>query len=517
MPGLRAVPQAVLEIAEESTATSLTTARMRATMPYEGAGTGYRFDNLSGTNASAAAAVQSGGDRLRCYARDLGRNNVWAGKGIDTFAANAVGTGIRPSSDAPLEEFQERAEANWERFVQQSDATGMHSFYGQQYLSVVSTQEGGEMFARLRPRRREDGLRLPFQVQLLEPEHVPLQDTRRLENGSRIVSGIEFDALGRPVAYWMHREHPGDIGLDFARSGPTSRGEVRVSRDDALHMFKATRIGQVRGVSWLAPIIVRLSDMEESDDAMLVRQKVGNMFGAFIRQPQSDAPPPLAPGGNYANAGSLVYPPSSQERMPATDLIPGMIERLLPGEDIEFPEVPGIGTDTLNFKKYALRGVSSGFRVTYEQLSGDLTDLNFSSIRAGLIEFRRLCEAFIFHQAVFQFCMPIWRRTILEGFLAGYYDDIVSFNEFFQDPEPWYAASWIGHKWEYVNPVDEVNAKLAEIDGGLDSRSHAQRERGHDPEKLDRQNQRDNERYQRFGLNYTPNTRSGAQEEAVGV
>lgn len=85
--------------------------------------------------------------------------------------------------------------------VQEADAAGLTDFYGLQALATHAMLEGGEALVRLRYRRTEDGLPVALQIQVLEAEHLPTTMNRDLPGGNVIRAGIEFDRLGRRVAY----------------------------------------------------------------------------------------------------------------------------------------------------------------------------------------------------------------------------------------------------------------------------------------------------------------------------
>jgi capsid protein len=93
--------------------------------------------------------------------------------GIEAFVANAIGTGIKPQSMVADEALREAIQALWRDWCEEADAAGLTDFYGLQALACRAMLEGGECLVRLRYRRPEDGLAVPLQLQLLEPEHLP--------------------------------------------------------------------------------------------------------------------------------------------------------------------------------------------------------------------------------------------------------------------------------------------------------------------------------------------------------
>ena len=133
--------------------------------------------------------------------------------------------------------------------------------------------EGGEAFIRIRLRRPEDNLTVPLQLQVLEPEHVPITYNTVSNNGNAIRCGIEFDSLGRRVAYWMYRSHPNDAML-APMSGADERLLMRVPASEVVHLFRPLRPGQIRGEPWLARALVKLHELDQYDDAELVRKKI---------------------------------------------------------------------------------------------------------------------------------------------------------------------------------------------------------------------------------------------------
>ena len=143
-----------------------------APMPaHQASGTGRRLAMfrapMSGPNQS------SGIDTIVNRSRHLVRNNAWAGAAVEKYVSNAIGTGVQAKMVNGTPEMKAAAGKLWRRWCKVSDADGQLEFAGQQALGVREYKEAGEVFARLRPRRRADGLPVPLQVQLIESEQCP--------------------------------------------------------------------------------------------------------------------------------------------------------------------------------------------------------------------------------------------------------------------------------------------------------------------------------------------------------
>jgi lambda family phage portal protein len=328
-------------------------------------------------------------------------------------------------------------------------------------------------------------LSVGLQIQVLEPEHLPVQMNSVAENGNLIRAGIEFDRLGKRVAYHLYRSHPEDGSL-APMSGNGDNSTVRVDASEIIHMYRPLRPGQIRGEPWLARALMKLHDLDQYDDAELVRKKTAAMFAGFVTR--------LAPEDNLLNEGL-----SDPNGVSLAGMEPGTMQILEPGEDIKFSQPADVGGSYSEFLRMQFRAVAAAMGVTYEQLTGDLTQVNYSSIRAGLLEFRRRVESLQHGVIVHQLCRPIWQawmdQAVIEGALnlPGYANAKTVRRDY-------QACKWIPQGWQWVDPLKEADAMKAAIRSGLMSRSEAISANGYDAEDVDREIAADNARADGLGL-----------------
>lgn len=263
-----------------------------------------------------------GGENLRARARHLCRENPYASNACDCFVAAAVGTGIKPSSLVANPAIEKSLQQAWLRWTDESDADGLTDFYGQQALAARAMFEAGECFIRFRPRRVEDGLSAPLQLQIIESEHLPFSHNVDLGNGRAIRAGIEFDPIGRRVAYHFLRQHPGE-----GMAGSSQETTV-VPASEVMHLYRPLRPGQIRGQPEITPAIVRLYLLDQYDDAELDRKRVAAMFAGFITRPVDESRDDMLPVE------------SSDGFAAVAQLEPGSMQVMMPGEDIKFSEPP---------------------------------------------------------------------------------------------------------------------------------------------------------------------------------
>jgi len=362
---------------------------------FESASVGRRTDGYHRLATDANAAAGNALTTLRAQARDLVRNNPWARQGLRRLVANTVGWGIRPKAvgrgaDVATQRWRDWAETT------QCDAAGRLTMYGLQKLAMRTIVESGEVLIRRRWRLPEDGLAVPMQLQILEPDFLDAgRDGYLGEAGGPIVQGVEFDAIGRRVAYWLFDRHPGSTG-PIGTGGKISAVSRRIPADGILHVYDQERAGQVRGPSWFASVDVLLHDFGDFQDATIVRQKIAAYLAAFVTDLDGTGNDALGQRGTDGQSGQ------------ATETFePGMIVPLQPGKNVTFPNPPST-SDYEPFSAAALRGVAAGLGTTYEDLTGDLSEVIFSSGRMGRIAHQQDVHDWRWNMLIPQFCVPTW-------------------------------------------------------------------------------------------------------------
>ena len=467
---------------------------------YEGATTRGRMRtkgaNLSGINTAVGNSLET----LQSRSRNAIANNAYAKSAKETYVSNLIGTGIKPQWSDP------RIQNLWDRWVKECDAEGVSCFYGLQSLAAGAQFESGEVLGRFRFRRLSDGLSVPLQLQVMESDHLDPTFNKQMENGHQIKMGIEFDLLGKRSAYHLWRNHPRE------RLGPTMNTRVPVNADDIVHLYHRTRPGQIRGLPELTSVIVRLYEIDEMQDALLARQKLAQLFGAFVKRKTTHDPTDEGP-----HFGTLVQGPGEEEGI--SEFVPGGIHYLEDDEEVSFSNPPDIGAHYTPWIRSELLAIARGAGVTAEQLTGDLSQVNYSSIRAGLLEFRRRMEALQMQLLVHQWCQRIaekWLDTAVASGALKWLEPNYS-----QIKSDLLNIDWIPQKWDWVDPLKEVTAALLEVRSGFKPRTEAAGERGWSLEQLDKEIQKANASADEHGLVLDSDPRitqkNGAIQSALNI
>lgn len=445
-------------------------AAARVLMNYDAASTTRRSKSwvASSTDADTASRKR---DRIAFVARDMVRNTPLAGRGRDVIVNNTVGDGIIPAiegvRDGVKARFLDLVRAHLD--TTDIDADGRHNFYGIQRVAMSTIVESGEVLIRIRRRRLTDGLALPFQLQVLEPDYIDTsRDTLAGTSGARVFEGIEYDAIGRRTAYYLFDENPNG-SRSFRRV--ESR---RVPASEVIHVYRQDRPGQMRGVSWFAPVALTMQDLRDYFDAQLMRQKIAACFAAFR----------IVPDANGDAVDSSV--PSS--------LAPGAVFTLGPGDDIKFGAPPSFEND--EFVRDSVREIAMGLGITYESFFGDLSQVNYSSARMGRMEMDRNISSWQWLMLVPQMLDPVGRW----------------FLEYWKSVEPTRDLRAAKIKWTpparvIVDPTKEFPAIEGKIRAGLSSWQREVRALGEDPETVAAEIAEDNARFDRLGLKPTSDPR----------
>ncbi|HZV06208.1 MAG TPA: phage portal protein [Gemmataceae bacterium] len=428
---------------------------------YEGASGGRRANGWYAPSTDANVELMGSLIWLRNRSRDLVRNNPYAARAIEELAGNVVGTGIVPKAKTGNAALDKIIDSEWPYFAEACDTPQRLDFYGMQTLTVRTMAESGESIVRFRPQPADFGLRIPLQLQMLEADFLDQARTMGLVNG-HLMEGVQFDEKGRRVAYWLFSYHPGGVLILNPRGGIVSQP---VPADQIMHVYRVLRPGQVRGVPWLAPVMMALRDLEDYCDAERIRKKIEACVTAFVTQPEGIDGDPLGLADTDPSSG-----------LPVEKFEPGMVEYLKPGQDVKFNNPPAAG-GYREYKMTELQGIMAGIGLPYELGTGDMSQVNYSSWRGGMLGFRNTVEAYRWLTLIPLFCMPVWRRFIdvlmLQGKIpkSAASDEKVSLR----------TVQWTAPRFESVDPVKDAEAVLKDVRMGRKTWFEAVLENGFDP------------------------------------
>lgn len=383
--------------------------------------------------------------RLISRHRDLVDNNPWADRAIRAFQNNFIGDGVMGTPVKSSKRYQQ-SYLEWSESTD-CDFHGKLNFYGLQSLACRTERVSGTCLVR---RVIDEDLArrgvVPLRLMLLEPDWLDVGKDKVDADGN-VEFGKQYDRRGRLMGYWMLPDHPGDIG--WRASG---RDSVFVPASEVLDVFELRRPGQRLGVPCGSSVMLPMRDMEDINQAQILKTKLAACYTAFVSD-LSDRPPEF-----------------EDAQLPLTDTLePGVVEYLPPGRDIRFASPPSSG-DFVDDMKYHLRRVASGYGLPYETLTGDYSEVNFSSGRMGWIEFHRQVASYRWNVMVPQLLDPV----------AAWYRESASLIGLRGTKE----MSWTFPRRELLDPTKDTKALVESVTAGLLSLSEVQRSLGYIPEEV---------------------------------
>jgi len=387
------------------------------------------------SGGSANTEVGSAAATVARRARDAVRNDPYAARIVDLWTGNAVGAGITTRwPDKP------HATA-WRRWAESTacDAERRLDLYGIQALAMRAVVESGECFIRLLPAEITPANPIGLRLQVLESDHL---DTIRIGmvEGRPTFQGIALDDAGGPAAYWLFPRHPGTWWPGL----PSILASEPIPAGDVLHLYRKRRPGQLRDVSWLAPVLLRLRDLGDYETALLMKAKIEACLAAVVTDDTDEA-----------LTGAAANLLRDAQGRPVEAFEPGMILYRRGGGSVDVVNPSGGGSHAA-FAKRALEAAAVGAGLTYDQVSGDLTQANYSSLRAGKIEFRRLCEQIQYGMLIPMLVRPIAERFHAQGALLGLWGPDL--------PE---GVSHVPPAHEMIDPLKDTQALIAQVRAGF--------------------------------------------------
>jgi len=440
---------------------------------YDAAKTSDLFHGWGNGNATADALLWSQLSKIRSRSRDLGRNNHWVRKFFKMVQRNVIGSSgiifqskVMDPNGKPDTMANQLIESAWAKWCKSCDVTDSLSFKQFCTLAVGAVAQDGEVLIRIVEGYPNE---FGFALQLIEADHLPehFHDFKR-----NIRMGIEYDEWGKAQAYHLYENHPGDV------HAAVSQKIIRVPADQIIHLYVKDRVSQGRGVPWMHAAMTNLKMLGGYEEAELVAARLGAAKSGFYTKPA---------GEDYESSETDEYGDPVQE------VTPGMIETLPDGWGFQSFDPTHPTSAFKDFAKAILRGIASGFDVSYNYLSNDLEGVNYSSIRAGVLDER---DAWMVLQSWFieRLNDRIYERWLKMALLTQQiplpYSKIKKFN----------APKWMPRRWSWVDPQKDMTSNILAMKAGFKSPSMIAAEMGYDIEEVYMSIKRDQELRKKIGI-----------------
>ena len=413
---------------------------------YQGALISRLTNDWLATQTSADAEIRTSLRKLRDRSREMVRNNPYARQAKRTTQINVIGTGIKLQSQVQQvrgtkrdDRINRQIEAKWEVWTraENCDVSGRYSFHQLEWLAAGALPESGEALFRI-VRRPFGKSKVPLALQMLESDLLDEEyQGSTLSKTNEWRNGVEVNEWGRPVRYAFLTRHPGDYW--FQNAPQRNDKHVFIPAADVIHLFMPERPGQNRGVPWFHSVMADAHQLQGYEEAAVVRARVAASIMGFITN----------------NEGELIADDVDNKQR-VSDFEPGTYKYLSPGESVTVPNINSPDQQFEMFVKNKVRRFASGFGCSYETLSRDFSDTNYSSSRLSLLEDREHWRV-IQNYLIENFHMRIFREWLNLAVLSGE----LPFADFETRPERYETPRWMARGWSWVDPLKEVKAYLS--------------------------------------------------------
>jgi lambda family phage portal protein len=433
---------------------------------------GAQFSRLTADwvtgNTSADSEIYGSAQKLRDRARQLCRDNDYARQALRAIEGNVIGQGIPFQSQVRMQrggrldtQVNDAIEAGWRQWTtaRHCHTGGKLSFADIERLVIRACAESGEVFIRL-VRQSFGGSTVPLAMEVIEADQLDDGLNGRSQQGNEIRMGVEVDGWGRPIAYHFLAYHPGDY--QFSNQQISTQRHKRIPAEEIIHLYRAERPGQTRGVTWFASAIQRLHHLAGYEQAEVVRARASSALMGFITSPEGELI------GDDVMDGDRV-----------SNFEPGVFKYLNPGESVTVPSLDSPDGQFEPFLRAMLRAMAAGIGCSYETISRDFSQTNYSSSRLSLIEDRD-------HWRILQSWMieNFHRRVFHEWIELAVLSNALSLPGYELAPDRFKAARWMPRGWAWVDPAKEVAAYKEAVRCGFKTLGEVVAEQGGDLEEI---------------------------------
>ena len=442
------------------------------------------------TNGSSAdRAIQTDNKTVRNKARDMIRNNVYVKQAMRSLMLNVCGTGTKPQlqikrtngkQNDKLNVAIESAWANWTRYDSFS-ANGIDCLASIERKIINTLFSDGEVFIRLikKPFGRS---RIPLAIELLEADQ--LDDDyvdAKTSKQDQWRMGILRDKFGRAKKYAFLAEHPDDLPLAFKY---TTKRHMIVDASEVIHLCLGDRVGQTRGISWIASALSDMHQLQGFQEAVIIGKRIQSSTMGFITTTDPE--------------GLIGDDVMDNERV--MDFNAGQFHYLGANESITVPDLGNSNDNFEQFNTVMLRALAASCGVSYESVSRDFSKTNYSSSRLSLLEDRdhyRMIQTYL-KDHFFQPLFDVW----LELAVAAQVLDLPNYE---LDPDKYRSVHWMFRGWSWVDPQKEVAACKEAIKAGFKTQSQIIAEQGGDIHEVMAARKNEVELAEQLGLNFDVN------------
>ena len=411
---------------------------------YQGALVSRLTSDWMSSQLSADAEIRNSLRKLRDRSRELVRNNPYARQAKRTTQINIVGNGMKFQSlvvqqrggkrDQRVNNIIEEAWSDWSQ-ADSCDCAGKYSFHQFEWLAAGALCESGEAIFRI-VRKPFGNSEVPLALQMIESDLLDEEyDGKTLNKNNEWRNGVEVDEWGRALRYAILTKHPnGDAYyLDYSAN---RKLHIFIPAEDIIHLFLPEKLIQNRGVPWFHSVMADMHQLQGYEEAAVIRARAGASIMGFIQNDQ----------------GELIGD-DVQNNQRIQSFEPNTFRYLMPNESVTVPDIDYPSQQYEMFVKNKIRRFATGIGCSFETISKDFSETNYSSSRLSLLEDRehwKFCQKYI----IDNFHFRIFKEWLDLAVLSG----VIDFPDYASNSKRYCKPRWTPPAQHYVDPLKEIKA-----------------------------------------------------------
>lgn len=394
---------------------------------------------------------------VRGRARNLWRNSAIVRAYRKRLISDVIGRdGFRlqmrcKKSDGTTDiETNNKIEAAWKEYCKKEYCTTGKTINMIQVCNqlIESYKRDGEFICRFI--EQPDINKFGFSLELIEPDLLDEKYNTDLNNGNVIIMGVELNSWKQPQAYYFKKKTMTDELQGLTAYMGNYSEHKRIKADEILHLFDPEHSNQFRGISHLAPVMVDLHNLKAYDEAAIIAARVGASSTIIIETEKDEG----YDGDAEDEYGPIKY------------LTHGQAQYLNPGEKVS-PWTPNYPNEQYaSFIKSSYRRIAVALGINYNSLLSDLENVNFSSMRSGLLMERdqwTVDQNFI----ITCFLEVIFSRWLKATLLNSNSEQENKILDLPYLPDIYDKPEFFGRTYPWVDPFKDVQATVLALNNNL--------------------------------------------------
>ena len=319
------------------------------------------------------------------------------------------------------------------------------------------TVDGGIVLVKV----YDSSSKIPYRLQVVEVDDLQSPSIQS-KAGNPIIGGIEVNAYGKKLAYYIRQTTP---------DGLTLLDPERIPAKRVIYLAEHSRPSEVREISPFVRTLNEIKDLEEFFDAAGFKQKITAALAVFITTEKNAGPA----------VGSSIVGNAAKGTPKGERIVPGSVKYLGEGQDVKTLVPSGQSSELADFNLAVVRRIAAGHGLSYEMVSRDVSQVNYSSARQNLLEDWKTIEQE--QQYIVEHLLDfVFEEVVKSAIIGGRISSKEVPAGFYENPSKFLKHEFIGQGLPWIDPYKEALANKVMLETGQTNLKEIYAKKGKDYE-----------------------------------